>query len=113
VWAIGVDQDEYFTTFTGGSAPGSEYLATSAVKRVDLSVFRNIAAAIEGSFAGGIYALTAENDGITYAPFHAAAIPEEAAATVEEVRAGLADGSIDTGVCGIDGLFVGDGSACD
>jgi basic membrane lipoprotein Med (substrate-binding protein (PBP1-ABC) superfamily) len=113
VWGIGVDQDEYFTTFAGGSAPGSEFLATSAVKRVDLAVFRNIAAAIQEAFAGGIYALTAENDGITYAPFHDAAIPEEAAATVEEVRAGLADGSIDTGVCGIDGLFVGEGSACD
>ncbi len=113
VWAIGVDQDEYFTTFNGGSAPGAEYLATSAVKRVDLSVFRNIAASIQDSFEGGIYSLTAANDGITYAPFHDAAIPEEAAATVEEVRAGLADGSIDTGICGIDGLYLGEGSACD
>ena len=38
-WAIGVDQDEYFTTFGGGSAPGSDRLATSAMKRVDLGVF--------------------------------------------------------------------------
>ncbi|MCB2224393.1 MAG: BMP family ABC transporter substrate-binding protein, partial [Actinobacteria bacterium] len=112
-WAIGVDQDEYFTTFAGGTAPGSEYLATSAMKRVDLAVFRNIAAAIEGNFMGGIYALTAANDGITYAPFHDAMVPAEAAQTVEMVRAGLADGSIDTGVCGIDGLFLGEGSACD
>ncbi len=48
LWAIGVDQDEYFTTFNGGDAPGSEYLATSAIKRVDLAVFRNIVEAIEG-----------------------------------------------------------------
>ena len=48
VWAIGVDQDEYFTTFNGGDAPGSEYLATSAVKRVDLAVFRNIVEALKG-----------------------------------------------------------------
>ena len=113
VWAIGVDQDEYFTTFSGGSAPGSEYLASSAIKRVDLAVFRNIAASIEDSFEGGSFVLTAENDGITYAPFHDADIPAEVAAAVEEVRLGLADGSIDTGVCGIDGLFVGEGSACD
>ena len=112
-WGIGVDQDEYFTTFAGGTAPGSEFLATSAMKRVDLAVFRNIAAAIDGSFAGGIYALTAANNGITYAPFHDAMIPAEAAATVEMVRAGLADGSIDTGICGIDGLYLGAGSACD
>jgi basic membrane lipoprotein Med (substrate-binding protein (PBP1-ABC) superfamily) len=112
-WAIGVDQDEYFTTFTGGTAPGSDKLATSAVKRVDLAVFRNIAAAIDGSFTPGVYALTAANDGITYAPFHDAEIPAEAAETVESVRAGLAAGEIDTGICGIDGLYVGEGSACD
>ena len=44
MWGIGVDQDEYFTTFNGGEAPGSEYLATSAIKRVDLAVFRAIVA---------------------------------------------------------------------
>ena len=27
-WGIGVDQDEYFTTFNGGDAPGSEFLAS-------------------------------------------------------------------------------------
>ena len=112
-WGIGVDQDEYWTTFAGGTAPGSEYLATSAMKRVDLAVFRNVAAAIEGTFAGGMYILTAANNGITYAPFHDAAIPADVAATVEMVRAGLADGSIDTGVCGIDGLYIGAGSLCD
>ena len=113
LWGIGVDQDEYFTTFAGGSAPGSEYLATSAIKRVDLAVFRNIAASIQDAFEGGIFTLTAANNGITYAPFHDAAIPDDVAATVESVRAGLADGSIDTGVCGIDGLLLGEGSACD
>ena len=113
VWGIGVDQDEYFTTFDGGGVPGAEYLATSAMKRVDLAVFRNIAAAIEESFAGGIFTLTAANGGITYAPFHDADIPDDVATTVEEVRAGLADGSIETGICGIDGLYLGEGSACD
>ena len=113
VYAIGVDADEYFTTFEGGSAPGSEYLASSAIKRVDLSVFRNVAFAIQGELTGGAYVLTAENLGITYAPFHDADIPADVAATVEATRAGLADGSIDTGVCGIDGLYIGEGSACD
>jgi basic membrane protein A len=113
VWGIGVDQDEYFTTFSGGTAPGSEFLASSAMKRVDLAVFRNIAAAIEGTFSGGIFVLTAENLGITYAPFHDAAVPASVADTVESIRAGLADGSIETGICGIDGLYLGEGSACD
>jgi basic membrane lipoprotein Med (substrate-binding protein (PBP1-ABC) superfamily) len=104
LWGIGVDQDEYFTTFNGGEAPGSEFLATSAIKRVDLGVFDNIASAIAGSFAGGIFTLDAANDGITYAPFHDAEIPDDVAAQLEEVRQGLADGSIDTGVDPITGL---------
>ena len=104
VWAIGVDQDEYFTTFNGGEAPGSEFLATSAVKRVDLAVFRNIVASMTDSFEGGLYTLEAENDGITYAPFHDAELPAEAVEALEEARAGLSDGSIDTGVDPVTGL---------
>ena len=104
VWGIGVDQDEYFTTFNGGDAPGSEFLATSAVKRVDLAVFRNIVAALQDEFEGGLYTLEAANDGITYAPFHDAELPAEATEALEEARAGLADGSIDTGVDPVTGL---------
>ena len=97
-WGIGVDQDEYFTTFQGGEAPGADKLATSAVKRVDLGVFENIAAAITDSLEPGVFILDAANDGITYAPFHDADIPDDAAARLEEIRAGLADGSIETGL---------------
>jgi basic membrane protein A and related proteins len=97
-WAIGVDQDEYFTTFGGGSTPGADRLATSAIKRVDLGVFSQIGAHLDGSFAGGIFTLDAANGGITYAPFHDADIPEDVASQIEEIRAGLADGSIETGV---------------
>ena len=104
LWGIGVDQDEYFSTFDEGAAPGAEYLATSAVKRVDLGVFLKILDAINGEFAGGIFGLTAENGGITYAPFHDAEIPEAAAQAVEEARKGLADGSIKTGLDPATGL---------
>ncbi len=103
-WAIGVDQDEYFTTFDEGAAQGSESLATSAVKRVDLGVFQQIAASITGDFEGGVFLLEAANDGITYAPFHDADIPEEVATRMEEIRQGLADGSIDTGIDPVTGL---------
>ena len=97
-WAIGVDQDEYFTTFGGGSSPGADRLATSAVKRVDVGVFTQIANAVQDQFEGGIFTLEAANGGITYAPFHDADIPEDVATQIEEIRAGLADGSIETGV---------------
>jgi len=98
LWGIGVDQDEYFSTFDEGEAPGAEYLASSAVKRVDLGVFLKILDVINGEFEGGIFGLTAENGGITYAPFHDAEIPDDVAATLEETRQGLADGSIKTGL---------------
>jgi basic membrane lipoprotein Med (substrate-binding protein (PBP1-ABC) superfamily) len=98
VWGIGVDQDEYFSTFNGGQAPGADKLASSAVKRVDLGVFVQIVNVLKGEFTGGIFALTTENGGITYAPYHDAAIPDDVAATLEETRQGLADGSIKTGL---------------
>jgi basic membrane lipoprotein Med (substrate-binding protein (PBP1-ABC) superfamily) len=113
VWAIGVDQDEYFTTFAGGTAPGSEFLASSAIKRVDLVTFRLIADAVMGQFAGGLVVGTTADDLITYAPPHDADVPAEATAAVEAARQGLADGSITTGICAIDGLFIGEGSTCD
>jgi basic membrane lipoprotein Med (substrate-binding protein (PBP1-ABC) superfamily) len=113
VWAIGVDQDEYFTTFAGGSAPGSEFLASSAIKRVDLVTFRLIADSVQDQFEGGLVVGTAANDLITYAEPHDAELPEGVSEAVEAARAGLADGSITTGICAIDGLFLGEGSACD
>lgn len=104
VWAIGVDQDEYFSTFNGGSAPGADHLASSAVKRVDLGVFVQIVDALKGELTGGAFALTTENGGITYAPFHDADIPDDVAAKLEETRRGLADGSIKTGLDPATGL---------
>lgn len=104
VWGIGVDQDEYFSTFNGGSAPGADKLASSAVKRVDLGVFVQIVNMLKGEFEGGFFALTAENGGITYAPFHDAEIPDDVAEQLEETRKGLADGSIKTGLDPATGL---------
>jgi basic membrane protein A and related proteins len=104
VWGIGVDQDEYFTTFDGGAAPGSDKLATSAIKRVDYGVFAQILNVLEEDFEGGIFILTAENGGIGYAPFHDADIPEDIATLLEETRQGLADGSIKTGLDPATGL---------
>ncbi len=67
-------------------------------------MFANIAASIQDEFEPGIFTLDAANDGITYAPFHDADIPDDAAAKLEEIRQGLADGSIDTGLDPVTGL---------
>ena len=89
---------------TVATRPGSQYLATSAIKRVDLSVFRNIVAAMNDTFKGGVYTLEAANDGITYAPPHDADISDDISSKMADTQAGLADGSIDTGVDPVTGL---------
>jgi len=99
IWVIGVDQDEYFTTFGGGTTPGADRLISSAVKRVDLGVYDQILGAILDNFAGGaLYILDAANGGITYAPAHDSGVPQDVLDRLEAIRIGLANGSIDTGV---------------
>lgn len=102
VYVIGVDQDEYYTTFEGGSVQGAEYLITSATKRVDQSVYLSLQALIDGdleAFAGGgSRVFSADNDGVGFAPANDADISEEVIAQVEEIFEGLKDGSIETGV---------------
>jgi basic membrane lipoprotein Med (substrate-binding protein (PBP1-ABC) superfamily) len=107
-YAIGVDQDEYFTTFGGGETPGAENLISSAVKRVDNGVYDMIAALVEGTELpeGGVYILEAANDGVGFAEAHDAEVPEEVTAQLEEIFAGLADGSIETGVDPVTGAML-------
>ena len=94
VWAIGVDQDEYFTTFAGGTAPGSEFLASSAIKRVDLVDVpadrrrRSRTSSRAASLVGH-----GRQRPHHYAQPHDADVPAEVTAAVEAARAGLADGS--------------------
>ncbi|MDX1992198.1 MAG: BMP family ABC transporter substrate-binding protein [bacterium] len=102
VRVIGVDQDEYFTTFGGGESPGAENLITSAVKRIDVGVY-NLLSALAGSdefeFEGGTnYILDAANNGIGFAPAHDAEVPEEVVAQVNEIFELLASGELETGV---------------
>jgi len=107
IYVIGVDQDEYLTTFGGGTTPGAEFLVSSAVKRVDLGVYDQIYGFLTGTAAGGsLYILDAANGGITFAPAHDAAVPQDVADRLEAIRAGLANGSIDTGVDPITGALL-------
>ncbi len=101
VLVIGVDQDEYATTFGGGETPGAEFLISSAVKRVDQGVYLPLQALVEGGAdwqGGSNQVLDASVDGIGFAPAHDADVPEDVTARMEEILAGLADGSIETGV---------------
>jgi basic membrane protein A len=111
VMVIGVDQDEYATSFGGGKAPGSEYLISSAVKRVDQAVYLAVKALVDGGeeFPGGDnLIMSAENDGVGFAPPHDAAdkVSEEVTEKLEEILAGLKDGTIETGVDPITGELI-------
>ncbi len=100
VWVIGVDQDEYGTTFQNGSALGSEKILSSAGKRVDNAVFSAIKSAQDGSFVGGTQLYDAASNGVGLTPFHKAedSIPAEVKTQLDAILKGLADGSIKTGV---------------
>ena len=102
VYVIGVDQDEYHTTFGGGESPGAEYLITSALKRVDQGVYLSLQALVEGdadTFHGeeGLRLLDAASEGVGLAPPHDADVPDEALAQLDEIFAALQDGSLGTG----------------
>lgn len=103
-WVIGVNNDEYHTTFDDGAVPGAQRLATSVIKRVDLGVFELIAGAVDGNFQAGVFTLDAANNGITYAPFHDADLPAAVRTRLERTRMGLADGAIETGLDEVTGL---------
>jgi ABC-type uncharacterized transport system permease subunit/basic membrane lipoprotein Med (substrate-binding protein (PBP1-ABC) superfamily) len=99
-WAIGVDQDEWVTTFQGGESAGADRLLTSAVKRVDQAVFVAVTQAVEGKLAGGVRYFDLSNDGVGLAPYHAAdtAVPSEVRGKILEVTEGLRAGRVRTQV---------------
>jgi basic membrane lipoprotein Med (substrate-binding protein (PBP1-ABC) superfamily) len=97
VYVIGVDLDEFTTTFASGK--DAEYILTSAIKRVDRSVYEAVKSVLDGKAQGGMTVLGADRCGITYAPFHKAdaAIPAAVKARLEAIWRALAGGTLKTG----------------
>lgn len=62
VWAIGVDSDQYLTA----SEDVREYILTSMLKRVDVSVYNTIEAQVNGEFAPGVNVFDLSVDGVGY-----------------------------------------------
>lgn len=102
VYVIGVDQDEYFTTFNSGRESGAERLITSMLKRVNVGVYDMVSLLLDGNFdefpGGQNYILSLENDGISFAPEHESDIPLEYYDMLIDVADMLAFGEISTGV---------------
>lgn len=108
VLVIGVDQDEYFTTFGGGESPGAENLITSAIKRVDNGVYDMIASVVNGHGfpANMTYVLEIAIDGIDFAPAHDADVPQEVTDQIIAIREGLRNGTIVTGIDPVTGALL-------
>ncbi len=102
IYVIGVDQDEYLTTFGEGETPGSEYIISSAIKRVDQGVYDMVEALVLGEmdrFPGGEnYLMDAALAGVGLAPKHEADIDDAIYEQVDEIFQMLVDGEIETGV---------------
>ena len=92
-YIIGVDTDMFV------SAPEyGDVILTSVLKNMDVAVFETAKDVDDGSFEGGLYIGTLENNGVGIAPFHdlESMVPEGLAAELEEVKAGIIAGEIQT-----------------
>lgn len=108
VYVIGVDQDEYLTTFGEGETPGAEYLITSAMKRVDNGVYNTIETLFNGEALpeDSTVVYSAENGGVDFAPAHDADVPQDVIDQVTAIKEGLTDGTIETGVDPVSGALL-------
>lgn len=89
-YAIGVDTDQYWTL--PDAAP---LMLSSAMKLITPGVFELLKLAKENNFPSGNYL-----GRVTYAPYHDLEneVPAEVRTSMEQINAGLLDGSIETNV---------------
>ncbi len=84
---------------TDGCISASEFcplFLTSVMKNMDVAVFEAIKQVVEGTFEGGVFVGTLENNGVGIAPYHEFEddVPQELKDRVEELRQGIIDGSV-------------------
>jgi basic membrane protein A len=85
IWAIGVDQDQ--------SSVAPETILTSAMKRVDNSVYDVASDLINGTLESGVKTYTLEDAGVDIAPT-TDNLSEETLAAIEEVKQQIIDGTV-------------------
>ena len=89
---IWVDTDGYFSTDFGSLT------LTSVEKKMDNATFDLIKAVQDGTFAGGTYVGTLENEGVGISPFHdfESQVPDELKAELDALRAAIVAGELAT-----------------
>ena len=101
-YVIGVDADEYYTTFKGGTQPGADKIITSALKKVEVGVEMSIGNYVAGNIDGKNFKLDAANGGIGFAPPNEATVVTPAmTAAVQEIYDKMKANSFSTRV-GVD-----------
>lgn len=92
---VGVDVDQYF------SYPEvSDILLSSAMKGLDNAIYAVIESYVTDNFNGGsIYSGNLANQGVAMAPYHdyESLIPDSVKLEIENIKAGIIEGSISTG----------------
>jgi basic membrane protein A len=96
VWAIGVDFDQYYTLFMSGTVPGSNYLLTSAMKRLDNAVYLTVSDVVSETFTSGIVWYGLGSGAMELAPFHEAdaSIPSGIRTQLDWVKRAIIGGAI-------------------
>ena len=104
IYVIGVDQDEYRTTFRNGKSDpvAAARILTSSIKRVDTGVYDLVNDILNNRFTPGTRLFSAASCGIIYAPFHDAdnVIPTDVKAKLASIWSQLAGGVLQTGAAG-------------
>ncbi len=100
VYVIGVDQDEYKSTFLAGELPGADKILSSVIKRIDEAAYYTIEQTVKGTFQAGSVTFSLKNNAFEIAPFHdaAAAISQSVQDSLNAAMAALKDETLDTGV---------------
>jgi basic membrane protein A and related proteins len=89
-WIVGVDTD-----WTISSPQYADIILTSVNKNMDVAVFDAAEAIVNGTFEGGTYLGTLENDGVGLGTT-AASVPQELLDEIEQIRAEIIAGNIQT-----------------
>ena len=87
VWAIGVDSDQWLT-----AGDAQDYVLTSMLKRVDVSVYNTIEAQVNGTFQGGVQLFNLAVDGVGYST--SGGFVDDIVSTLEGFKADIIAGTI-------------------
>lgn len=101
-WGIGVDIDQYYSLFGGGTVDGADKMLSSVIKQLDNALFLTVQDVISATFTSGVVTYGYAQEGVSLAPFHETEpfVPAAVKAYLDWHKRGLTEGWISVdGVC--------------